>query len=85
MDLDPGGLFSWLVVGLIAGWIAGIVTRGGGFGCVTNIVIGILGAFIGGIILELLNVDGTAGFLESLAIATLGAVILLAVANLARR
>lgn len=85
MDLDPGGLFSWLIVGLLAGWIAGIVTRGGGFGCVTNVIIGVLGAFIGGIILELLNVDGTAGFLESLAIATLGAVILLAIANLARR
>lgn len=85
MDLDPGGLFSWLLVGLLAGWIAGIVTRGGGFGCITNVIIGVLGAFIGGIILELLNVDGTAGFLESLAIATLGAVILLAIANLARR
>jgi uncharacterized membrane protein YeaQ/YmgE (transglycosylase-associated protein family) len=85
MDLDPGGLFSWLAVGLLAGWIAGIVTRGSGFGCITNIIIGVIGAFIGGIILELLNVDGTAGFLESLAIATLGAVILLAIANLARR
>ncbi len=85
MELDPGGLLSWLVVGLLAGWIAGIVTRGGGFGCITNVVIGIIGAFIGGLILELLNIDGTAGFLESLAIATLGAVMLLAIANLARR
>ncbi|HEX5166359.1 MAG TPA: GlsB/YeaQ/YmgE family stress response membrane protein [Thermomicrobiales bacterium] len=85
MDLDPGGIISWLIVGLLAGWIAGIVTRGGGFGCVTNIVIGVIGAFIGGLILEVLNVNGTAGFLESLAIATLGAVILLAIANLARR
>ena len=85
MDLDPGGLFSWLVVGLLAGWIAGVVTRGSGFGCVTNVVIGVLGAFIGGLLLEILNVSGTAGFLESLAIATLGAVVLLAIANLARR
>ena len=85
MDLDPGGLLSWLVVGLLAGWIAGNVTRGSGFGCITNIAIGVIGAFIGGIILELFSVDGTAGFLESLAIATLGAVILLAIANLARR
>jgi len=85
MELDPGGLVSWLLVGLLAGWIAGIVTRGSGFGCITNVVIGVIGAFIGGFILELLNVDGTAGFLESLAIATLGAVFLLAIANLARR
>jgi uncharacterized membrane protein YeaQ/YmgE (transglycosylase-associated protein family) len=85
VDLNPGGLISWLIVGLLAGWIAGIVTRGGGFGCITNIVIGVIGAFIGGLILEILNVNGTAGFLESLAIATLGSVILLAIANLARR
>ncbi|MEX1158238.1 MAG: GlsB/YeaQ/YmgE family stress response membrane protein [Thermomicrobiales bacterium] len=85
MGLDPGGLFSWLAVGLLAGWIAGVVTRGSGFGCVTNVVIGVIGAFIGGIFLEVLNVDGTAGFLESLAIATLGAVVLLAIANVARR
>ncbi len=85
MDLDPGGLFSWLVVGLLAGWIAGTVTRGQGFGCITNVIIGVIGAFVGGLILEVLNVDGTAGFLESLAIATLGAIVLLAIANLARR
>jgi len=85
MELDPGGLIGWLVVGLLAGWIAGIVTRGGGFGCITNVIIGVIGAFIGGLILEALNVNGTAGFAESLAIATLGAVLLLAVANLARR
>ncbi len=85
MDLDPGGLFSWLIVGLLAGWIAGTVTRGQGFGCITNVIIGVIGAFVGGLILEVLNVDGTAGFLESLAIATLGAIVLLAIANLARR
>jgi uncharacterized membrane protein YeaQ/YmgE (transglycosylase-associated protein family) len=85
MDLEPGGILAWLIVGLLAGWIAGIVTRGQGFGCITNVVIGVIGAFIGGLILAVLNVDGTAGFLESLAIATLGSVILLAIANLARR
>lgn len=85
MDLDPGGLISWLIVGLLAGWIAGIVTRGQGFGCITNVIIGVIGAFVGGLILEVLNVDGTAGFLESLAIATLGSIVLLAIANLARR
>ena len=85
MDLDPGGVISWLIVGLIAGWIAGNLTRGQGFGCIGNVVIGVIGAIIGGVILEVFNVDGTAGFVESLAIATLGAVILLAIANLARR
>lgn len=85
MDLDPGGIFAWLIVGLLAGWIAGLVTRGAGFGCVTNVIIGVIGAFIGGIILDILNVNGQAGFLGSVAIATLGAVILLAIANLARR
>jgi uncharacterized membrane protein YeaQ/YmgE (transglycosylase-associated protein family) len=70
---------------LIAGWIAGTISRREGFGCVGSVIIGVIGAFIGGLILEIFNVDGTAGFLESVAIATLGAVILLAVANLARR
>jgi uncharacterized membrane protein YeaQ/YmgE (transglycosylase-associated protein family) len=85
MDLDPGGVFAWIAVGLIAGWIAGMITRREGSGCLLNIVIGIIGAFLGGIILELFDFEGTVHFLGSVAVATFGAVILLAIANLARR
>jgi uncharacterized membrane protein YeaQ/YmgE (transglycosylase-associated protein family) len=83
--LEPGGLFAWILVGLLAGWIAGTLTRGVGFGCITNMVIGLIGAFIGQVILELLGFRGTVGFLGSIAVATIGAVLLVAVANLVRR
>ena len=85
MDLNPGGLFSWMLVGLQAGWIAGSLIRGAGFGCLGNIVIGVIGAFLGGLIFTAIGITGTAGFMGSLAVATLGAVILLAIANLGRR
>lgn len=83
--LEPGGLFAWIVVGILAGWIAGIVTRGTGFGCIANVIIGLVGAFIGQLILELLNFRGSVGFLGSIAVATFGAVVLVTIANLARR
>lgn len=82
MDLNPGGVISWILVGLIAGWIAGNLTRGQGFGCLANIVVGILGAFIGGFIFELAGVEGTVGLIGSVAVATIGAIILIAVARL---
>ena len=83
--LDPGGLFAWIIVGILAGWIAGVVTRGTGFGCITNIIIGLVGAFIGQLALELLNFRGSVGFFGSIAVATFGAVVLVAIANFARR
>jgi uncharacterized membrane protein YeaQ/YmgE (transglycosylase-associated protein family) len=83
--LEPGGLFAWIAVGILAGWIAGILTRGTGFGCITNVIIGLVGAFIGQLILELLNFRGSVGFLGSIAVATFGAVVLVTIANLARR
>jgi uncharacterized membrane protein YeaQ/YmgE (transglycosylase-associated protein family) len=85
LDLNPGGLLAWIAVGLLAGWIAGMVTRREGFGCLGNIAIGLIGAVLGGIILELFDFEGTVRFLGSIAVATFGAVVLLAVANLARR
>ena len=74
-----------LIVGAIAGWLAGKLVQGFGFGLIWNIVIGIIGAFIGGLIFSIFDVDRTVGFVGSIAVATLGAVILLAVANLATR
>jgi uncharacterized membrane protein YeaQ/YmgE (transglycosylase-associated protein family) len=85
MDLQPGGIFSWLLVGLLAGWIAGTLIRGAGFGCLGNTIIGVVGAFLGGLIFTAMGISGSAGFIGSVAVATLGAVILLAIANLGRR
>ena len=70
-------LVWWIVVGLIAGFLAGLVMRGGGFGIVGDIVVGILGAIIGGFIAGLLGL-GASGFVGSIIIAFLGACLLIA-------
>jgi len=79
MTLDPGGIIAWLVVGLIAGWLAGMVMKGGGYGVLGDIVIGIVGAFVGGFVFSLITGGGTAGFWGSIAVAFVGAVILIAI------
>lgn len=74
------GILSWIVVGLIAGWLAGLVVRGGGYGLIGNIVVGIVGALIGGFLAgTLFNVpDAVNGInLTSILIAFIGAVILI--------
>ena len=74
----PQSVIAWIVVGLIAGWLAGKVSRGHGFGCIANILIGMVGAVIGGWIFTKLNIRG-GGMLYSIAAATVGAVLLVAV------
>jgi uncharacterized membrane protein YeaQ/YmgE (transglycosylase-associated protein family) len=78
MDLDPGGIIAWLVVGLVAGWLAGVVMKGGGFGVVGNIVMGLIGAFVGGLVFSLITGGGEAGFWGSIVVAFIGAVIAIA-------
>jgi len=70
-------LVWWIVVGLIAGFLAGLVMRGGGFGIVGDIIVGILGAIIGGFVAGLLGL-GASGFVGSIIIAFLGACLLIA-------
>jgi uncharacterized membrane protein YeaQ/YmgE (transglycosylase-associated protein family) len=77
----PSGLIGWLIVGLIAGWIAGKVSRGRGFGCIANVILGLIGAVLGGWIFTKLGVLG-GGLIYSIAAATVGAVILVAIARL---
>jgi uncharacterized membrane protein YeaQ/YmgE (transglycosylase-associated protein family) len=77
----PRGVVAWLLLGLIAGWLAGKLARGRGFGCITDIILGLIGSFIGGWVFTKLGIFG-GGFLYSLAAATLGAVILVAIAHL---
>ena len=76
-------IIAWIVLGLVAGWLAGMVMRGGGYGLVGDIVLGILGALIGGWVWGLLSgQDVTLGFnLPSLLIAVLGAIILIAISR----
>jgi uncharacterized membrane protein YeaQ/YmgE (transglycosylase-associated protein family) len=72
-----------LVLGLIAGWLAGKIARGRGFGCLTDIILGLIGGVLGGWIFTKLGIVGRAdSFLYSLAAATVGAVIIVAIAHL---
>ena len=75
------GLIGWIVIGLIAGWLAGKISRGEGYGCITDIVLGLVGSLLGGWIFVRLGILG-GGFIYSLAAATLGAVILVSVVHL---
>jgi len=74
------GIIAWIVVGLIAGWLAGMVMKGGGYGVVGDIVVGIVGGLIGGFLAQVLfNQDMTSGInIISIVTAFVGAVILIA-------
>jgi uncharacterized membrane protein YeaQ/YmgE (transglycosylase-associated protein family) len=76
------GWVGWIIIGLLAGWIAGHLTRGRGFGCVVDIILGLIGAVVGGWIFTKLGIPLWGGFLGSLAAATVGAVVLVAIARL---
>ena len=78
-------LLIWLIVGAIAGWLSGVIVRGGGFGLLGDIVVGIVGAFIGGWLLPKLGVHLGVGLVAIIASATIGAVVLLLVLRLIRR
>ena len=78
-------LIVLIIVGAIAGWLAGIIVKGMGFGLVGNIIVGIVGAFIGSWLLGYLGVHIGGGFVGSIITATIGAVILLFVISLVKR
>lgn len=75
------GFIAWVIIGLLAGWIAGVITRGRGFGCLVNVILGLIGAVIGGWIFTRLGIPAW-GFWASLAAATVGAVVLVAIGRL---
>ncbi len=81
VQITTPGFISWIVIGLLAGWIAGHLTRGRGFGCVVDIILGLIGAVVGGWIFTRLGIVAL-GFWGSLAAATVGAVLLVAIARL---
>jgi len=77
-------IIGWIVLGLLAGWIAGMLMRGGGYGIIGDLILGILGAIVGGWLTGfLLGRDMVNGFnLESLIVAVIGAIILVAISRL---
>lgn len=76
--LTPGGILAWLLVGLIAGVLAGLLSRGRGFGCLGDIVVGLVGAFLGGLIISpFLHGPHVFHFWGSVGVALIGALVLI--------
>ncbi len=76
------GIIAWIILGLIAGWIASKIMHGSGSGLMINLVLGVVGAFVGGILISALGGVGITGFnLWSLVVAVLGAVVVLWIYN----
>jgi uncharacterized membrane protein YeaQ/YmgE (transglycosylase-associated protein family) len=78
-------LVIWLIVGAIAGWLAGLIVKGYGFGLIGNIVVGIIGAVIAGWLLPRLGIVIGSGIIAAIINAVIGAVILLVIIGLVRR
>ena len=79
------GILAVIVIGAIAGWLAGLIVRGAGFGLIGNIIIGIIGALVAGWLLPRLGIVLASGTLGSILDATIGAVIVLVILSLIRR
>jgi uncharacterized membrane protein YeaQ/YmgE (transglycosylase-associated protein family) len=81
-----GGIIVWLIVGAVAGWLAGLVVKGGGYGLIGDIIVGIVGALIAGWLLPRLGlVIGGPGIIGQIIDAFIGAVILLIILRLIKR
>jgi uncharacterized membrane protein YeaQ/YmgE (transglycosylase-associated protein family) len=84
-DMALEALIILIIVGAIAGWLAGMIVKGVGFGLIGNIIVGIVGAFIGTWVLGFLHVMIGGGIIASIINATIGAVILLFIIGLVKR
>jgi uncharacterized membrane protein YeaQ/YmgE (transglycosylase-associated protein family) len=70
---SPIGLIIWLLIGLIAGFLASKIMRGGGYGVVGDIIVGLIGALVGGLLVNLLSPDANFGFIGSIIVSIIGA------------
>ena len=82
--MDITNILIFLAIGAAAGWLAGMLMKGGGFGLLGNIVVGIIGSVVGGVLFGVLGLSG-AGLVGSIITATLGAVVLLFVIELIKK
>jgi len=83
--MDVESIIIWLIVGAIAGWLAGMVVKGGGFGLIGDIIVGIIGAVIAGWLLPRIGIIIGGGFIAAIINAFIGAVILLIILRLIKR
>ena len=78
-------LIAWLIIGVVAGWLAGLIVRGRGFGLIGDIILGVIGAFVGGWLAGKLHIHIGSGIVSSIITATVGAIVLAAIGRLIRR
>jgi len=78
-------LLLFILIGLAAGWLAGQLVSGGGYGVVSDIVVGVIGALLGGFMFRVLGVSIGGGLFGSLVVATIGALVLLSLLRLLNR
>jgi uncharacterized membrane protein YeaQ/YmgE (transglycosylase-associated protein family) len=83
--MESHGIIAWLIIGAVAGWLAGTFVKGGGFGIIGDIVVGIVGAFIGGWLAGVLGISIGGGLIASIITAVIGAVILLIILRALKR
>lgn len=79
------GFLAWIVVGLIAGWLAGQVMKGGGYGVLVDIILGLLGGLLGGWLFGQLGIGAGSSMIGSIIVAFIGAVILVGITRLIKR
>ena len=78
MTLDPGGLLIWIIVGLVAGFLASRFVSGTGYGLIGDLVVGLLGAVVGGFLVGLF-IHTTVGLIGSIVVAFIGAIVLIGI------
>ena len=83
--MDIQSIIIWIIVGAIAGWLAGMVVKGGGFGLIGDIIVGIVGAVIAGWLLPQIGIAIGSGIIAAIIDAFIGAVILLLIIKLIKR
>ena len=83
--MDIQSIIIWIIVGAIAGWLAGMVVKGGGFGLIGDIIVGIIGAVIAGWLLPQIGIVIGGGIIAAIIDAFIGAVILLIIIRLIKR
>jgi len=76
MSLEPGAIIAWIIVGLIAGWMTGKAVKRRGSGAFGDLILGIVGVFVGGIVVDVFGIQGRAGFVDDMVIAFVGTIIL---------
>ena len=78
--------FIWfIVIGLVAGWLAGQLVKGGGFGVIGDIIVGVVGALLGGFLFGAMGLSAGGGLIGSLIVATIGAILLIFILRLIKR